>query len=629
MFSGNLSSPIQVGGYKLIRVTTKVGPIGRICNSHDTAACAAKCEFVLDERKSRSKALRVFVFNIIFPIVSHNNSKLFAINVVIYIKMASNITNNEMGNIEDGISKDSSDLANNLGGKSENLLAEEKQSEEATNQSGPGNGGDEEELEEGELKDDDDDDDDEDEDKVSNKDSSQSSDDSDADQNNHKPVTSSSASSAHESRNSSRSSSRSGKENGKDKEKEKEADVEVSKEDKGELHLKKSTSSPKSSSSSDLKNDSSRYSSRHGSSSRQSPHSHRSHSKRRHSPVSSQQARLVSMRAKLLEAKSREIEMKFAKGKPVKVASSTTSTISLGPTRNLKTTIAKPPITYCENPTPTSVSPPPVEAKRKSKKQKTTKHESSKSSSSKKSSKKRKKKSSSSSTKKRKKSKTSESPKKSSATVETKLTNNLDIPHDNIVADRQGPRTPPDNLVTMLDDEQIEWPSYLIKMTTTQPSISYSVNPDSVLEPNSNDKSDTADLNSDYNWYYNYLVDTYDMDKSQAHHQACSTIISSDNYDKDLLSKWLEQRGLEETDPQENNAYPFIPNGQDDQQQDDNRNLPLRQNKPTITTLKLRREITLPNGKSLPAGTIEKIVHPYPRSNRVVPEVYSTYHDLY
>lgn len=468
--------------------------------------------------------------------------------------------------------------------------------------------GDDEDLEEGELKDDDDDDDDEDEDEGmddSKKASKNSNDDSDSD---HDKLGTSSNSGSNSS-----SSSSSG----------------IANEDK----VKKGASSIKSSSSEDNRLGSYQHSypSRHDSSSRQSPHSHHSHhSKRRLSPVSNQQARLVSMRAKLLEARSREIEMKFQKTKSL----APSSPIPPGPTRNLKTTIAKPPITYCENPNPINIVEPSKDSKKKSKKQKSTRHVSKQSS---KKSKKRKKKSSSS--KKRKKSKTSETPKKStnsSDNIKTTSSKDIELPID--ATDRQGPRTPPDNHVLTLDDKQIEWPSYLIKMTTTQPSISYSVNPDSVIETNSTDRSDSADLYADYSWYYNYFVNTFEMDKTQAQHQACSAIISSGNYDDEVLNKWLEQRGLTKqstTDLDENKeTFPFSPKDENSQQnhpsdQSASAKLPFRPTRPHVTTLKSQREIVLPNGKVLPVGTIQKIVHLYPRTDRVAPDIVSTYYDLY
>jgi len=310
------------------------------------------------------------------------------------------------------------------------------------------------------------------------------------------------------------------------------------------------------------------------------------------------------MRAKLLEARSREIEMKFQKSRSTITSSPSISVISssasvLSRPSNLKTTIAKPPITYAENPNPTSPAgtPPPKVKKPK----------------------KRKKKSSHSSSKHKKRAKSADSPKKGTPST-TKDTNQPESTND---IDCQGPRTPPDNQVLSLEDEQIEWPSYLIKMTVTQPSISYSVNPASVIESTQPiPGSEMADLNSDYHWYYNYLLGM-DLSKAQAHHQACSIILSTGDYDDQRLDKFLEQRGFirEPTSPK-------LDTDGADKSRNVNQTLQQRSVEPVVTTLRLNREIILPNGKVLPRGTIQKIVHPFPRTDRVVPDIRTPFFDL-
>lgn len=323
-----------------------------------------------------------------------------------------------------------------------------------------------------------------------------------------------------------------------------------------------------------------------------------------------QQARLVTMRAKLLEAKAREIEMKFQKKKPNIATSSPLSAISaVLPSRNLKTTVAKPPINYAENPNPVDLQPDPRKRPKASTSAKNDVKEKSKGS--KKTSRKRKK----SAHKKKKRAKTSERRELKESPA------HLDIAYDN--ADRQGPKTPPDNQVKTLEDEQVEWPSYLIKMTTTQPPISYSVNPDSVTEANSPERSDSADLNADFNWYYRYFLNSFDMDKSQAQHQASSLIISSGCYGTDKLNRWLEQQGyVKQMDTRDEIPTDTIGDAETNSVQ-------IRTNKPTFTFLKATREVTLPNGKVLPRGTVQKIVSPYPRSERMIPEVRSAHSDFY
>lgn len=462
-----------------------------------------------------------------------------------------------------------------------------------------------EELEEGELKDDDDDDD-EDEDE-----------DEEQDKMNGKRLLSKDTSDESDSNMKTRIDSRSSSPN--------KPSVSVVGEASGN-EVKKSkpkTSSTRSSSpSTDHISRPLSFRSRHGSDSRHSSRS-RSRSKRLHSPSNNnQQARLVTMRAKLLEAKSREIEMKFQKNKKscLTSASPISSTISLTTPRYLKTTIASPPITYAENPNPVSpdlrkkpkVSKPKVSSKEKTKE---------KNKSAKKSSKKRKKKSSSS--KKKKRSKRSETPKKHEISELKPATSN-EIAFDSM--DPHGPKTPPDNQVLTIDDEQVEWPSYLIKMTLTQPSISYSVNPDSVVGSNATEKPDTADLNADFIWYYNYFMTTYDMSKPQAQHQAYSIIVSSDCYGDDSLNRWLEQQGFSKQSDNRDYILQREINGDSTKECS---SLPLRTNKPAFTILKSLKDLTLPNGKILPRGTIQKIVHPYPRPDRVIPDVTNSFFDLH
>lgn len=351
-----------------------------------------------------------------------------------------------------------------------------------------------------------------------------------------------------------------------------------------------------------------------------SRHSSRSHSrsKRTRSPSNiSQQARLITMRAKLLEAKSREIELKFQKNKSLLTSAPpiSTATISLTPSRNLKTTIAKPPITYAENPHPADPSPDLRERSRSGRSSKK------RSRSAKKSSKKRKKKTSSSSKKKKKKRKISKSPKKTES-IEPKLEVQDDGELGLNTVDQLGPRTPPDNRVLSVDDEQVEWPSYLIKMTTTQPSISYSVNPDSVAP----DQPDTVDLDADYDWYCNYFMDTYHMSKPQAQHQACSIIVSSGAYGDENVKRWVEHQGFSKQSDSRDELQRRDARGDSTR---DGAKLPMRTNKPTFTVLKSLKDITLPNGMVLPRGTIQKIVHPYPRQERVIPELTSSFYDLH
>lgn len=330
-------------------------------------------------------------------------------------------------------------------------------------------------------------------------------------------------------------------------------------------------------------------------------------------------AKLISMRTRLLEARSREIELKFQKNKgkfyspPSPVLSPTINQ------KNLKMTVTKPSISYSENP-----NPPPFEC--------------------------------------------------------------------------QGPRTPPDNHVVTIDDKQIEWPSYLIKTTSTQPSITYSVNPNAkkvskrkkssltspierkkhkveaknipVASPPRKTVSPLAlkysyprphetDLNFDYRWYYDYFVNSLEMDHNQAEHQAYYSIISAGSYERETIDRWLISRGFskqsspncdgqklpttptleevissryesrhilsvkkEEADvPEQESGSAEVLNGIIDkgdgstekQHEKTEGLIGLRSLKPEITILKCQREIVLPDGQVLPPGTIQKIVHPYPK----------------
>lgn len=438
---------------------------------------------------------------------------------------------------------------------------------------GPDITDDDDELEEGELKDDDDDDDEDDFDTVDGTDNTKSVSKTNGDPESDEVVSVKSAKSS--------SSSSSSK------------DSKPSKEEKA------SKSSRKNSSSSSDDESSSRHSLVRSSRSRRTS--------------TNQHAQLLTRRAKLLEAKSREIEMKFQKIRSSITSSPSISVISSAGSihtrlSNLRTTHAKPPITYAENPNPRSVSP----VSRLDKK-----------------SKKRKKKSS---PKKKKRSKTEkfEKPDKNEKHEKVEKTDSAkkSKSHDNAIeapcdVDHQGPRTPPDNQVLSLDDEQIEWPSYLIKMTITQPSISYSVNPASVMEPSQQVQcNDTADLNSDYYWYYNYFL-SMEMSKAQAHHQACCLVISSGNYDEQKLDRFLEQRGFIRQ-----STSPKLDNDEADKLKGANSGVQHRTTEPSITTLRLNREIILPNGKVLPRGTIQKIVHPFPRTDRVVPDIRTPYFDM-
>lgn len=357
-------------------------------------------------------------------------------------------------------------------------------------------------------------------------------------------------------------------------------------------------------------------------------------------------AKLISMRSKLLEARSREIEMKFQKnrGKIVVPPSSTPSptTISLitAPSqtvKNVKMTVTKPSIQYSEN-------DPSTRAKRVE--PSVFEYESRKTSRSK-SSKKKRKKSSSSSSKKRKKLKTSSSSKKvsavdsqSRATSVTEKSPAQDVVNESQPPpDHQGPRTPPDNQVLTLDDEQVEWPSYLIKMTITQPSISYSVNPDSVIDSKNTKKSDTADLNNDFDWYYDHFIRSLEMEHYQAQHQACTVMLSSGDYDQAALDQWLEQRGFirqiqeeEDVDSKSNRngeSEEAAPTESEQKDPEEKETLPRPSTKPKVTVLKCLKEVILPNGRRLPPGTIQKIVHPFPRTERVAPDIMSTFMDIF
>lgn len=163
----------------------------------------------------------------------------------------------------------------------------------------------------------------------------------------------------------------------------------------------------------------------------------------------------------------------------------------------------------------------------------------------------------------------------------------------------QGPKTPPDNHVLALNDEQIEWPSHLIKMTVAKPSLPYSINPSFVwtededkeekkpsrskskkkkhkhkssqkrrkgtkLKTSSKSNGFSLQTNSkqplyfthsrpvscgttiemDFTWYYNYFKQSYDMDHNQALHQAFYAIITAGSYEENALNDWLNSRGL-------------------------------------------------------------------------------------
>lgn len=360
------------------------------------------------------------------------------------------------------------------------------------------------------------------------------------------------------------------------------------------------------------------FSSRRGSKNRPSNQG-QSQSRRAHSPSNNNhQARLVTMRAKLLEAKSREIEMKFQKKKVHSLPSLSTIT-PLTAIGNLKTTVSKPSITYAENPNPVD---PPSRNERRSKSSKRS--DSREKSKAKKLAKKRKRKSSSK--KKKKRVKTSQASRKSKTSDKA---NSVSTDPSNENLDRQGPKTPPDNQVVTLDDEQVEWPSYLIKMTITQPSISYSVNPDSIGDLNPTSRSENSDLNADFSWFQNYLVNTFDMDKLQAQNQASTILISAKNYDKDVVDCWLEQQGFSRQHNPAEVAEVQLKEIEDNGVAREYPPIPIRDTKPPDTILRSHREITLPNGKVLPRGTIQRIVHPYPKAGRVTPDPAIPFIDLY
>jgi len=301
-------------------------------------------------------------------------------------------------------------------------------------------------------------------------------------------------------------------------------------------------------------------------------------------------AKLISMRTKLLEARSREIELKFQKNRPTLTHSQPLSVLTL-----TKMTITKPSISYSENPSANLREELSVieKSSEKSKPQSEDKLKNQKKKSKKKKKKRR-------PPKKHKKHKNDSVVKDQS--VECKHSSeDLRVAHDN--QDRQGPRTPPDNNVMTLEDEQVEWPSHLIKMTIALPSISYSVNP-RILDSSSGDQSkqihpkrrensivspeyskrvkthaspvpDSSsqisisphvykmdenishrkysppkyvvhgpDLNYDYSWYCAYFVKSFEMDHHQAQHQALFAIMTSGTYSQETLEKWLSIRGF-------------------------------------------------------------------------------------
>lgn len=187
-------------------------------------------------------------------------------------------------------------------------------------------------------------------------------------------------------------------------------------------------------------------------------------------------AKLISMRTKLLEARSREIEMKLNKNRNVVIPSQKLTLTLSGPQRVVKMTIAKPTISYSENPNP---PPPEISLNEAIKAKKDEEH-------AKKEKKKRKKKKKHSSKKVKRRKTLSPNIKETVNTNVNTIQEEVPPPYQN--TDHQGPRTPPDNHVLTLDDRQIEWPSHLIRMTTTIPSISYSVNPKSLLETTKGDR---------------------------------------------------------------------------------------------------------------------------------------------
>lgn len=579
----------------------------------------------------------------------------------------------------------------------------------------------EDDLEEGELKDDDDDDDDDVDDENENKSDGEASrlkTSSSEEDSPKRPASSPSPSSSSSPAPSSSSSSSS----------------HAPSSDSKEQSSSKSSSRIGSHHSSSSRNNSSIFdkfqASRLGSARRLSEDRYRGRDREREDP-SEKAAKLISMRTRLLEARSREIELKFQKNKnkltppPPPILSQDIDQ------KNLKMTVAKPSISYSENPNPSpfveSITKPDeadkgtesgVETDKEKEKKKTKsklKQGKEKEKRLKKKSKKKKKKSSS---KKRKKVKSGPVAKKPAIELKPETPPEIEPPIDSskAILDHQGPRTPPDNHVMTLDDEQIEWPSHLIRTTVTQPSITYSVNPDSVNELTNDDSKGTfkrkrritltssaerkrykieekyssitspprktvspflyktdddqstrkysylrpceTDLNFDYRWYYNYFVNSLEMDHNQAQHQAYYAMISAGSYEQETLDRWLISRGFSKQsspicDGQKQPATPTLEEvitsrleaRRGSQNKEENVNetegkessevtacnndengvgiekphdraegsINLRPLKPEITIIKSQREIVLPNGQVLPPGTVQKIVHPYPK----------------
>lgn len=120
------------------------------------------------------------------------------------------------------------------------------------------------------------------------------------------------------------------------------------------------------------------------------------------------------------------------------------------------------------------------------------------------------------------------------------------------------------------------------------------------------------------------------MDVNQAQHQSLSSIVVGD-YPVDALEDWLRTKGYslqsvtEGEKPNTNNdadnsqvkkIITRVDRHQVNQAVGDNPDPPHlspQPIQPKCTTLKSHTRIVLPNGQVLPPGTIQKIVHPYPR----------------
>lgn len=204
----------------------------------------------------------------------------------------------------------------------------------------------------------------------------------------------------------------------------------------------------------------------------------------------------------------------------------------------------------------------------------------------------------------------------------------------------QGPKTPPDNQVLTLTDEKIDWPSHLIKITSTKPFLQYSSNPDSEKfklsivdikqeitstkskskrkhkhrksphrkrskldkpeEPINRYYTTGEGIEMDFLWYYNYYRQSYEMDQNQATHQAFYAVITFGSYDHDALQQWLNSRDCSLASNEDAVSFKDVDM--------DNSDL-------HFTVIKSHKEITLPNGQLLPSGTIQTFVHPNPRSS--------------